>query len=238
VAHEPAQRCGSKLSSRIRIESSFTILFTALVVLFLLLPYFITHFIALELIVMAISAGLVAGVYALSRNRRLLTVAIVLVVLNQGLHWSMLMSYDPALVLLSQISQTVFYGFATVFIIQHLFRGSKVTTETVFAVLCGYLLLGIVWASVYGLIELLSPGSFVSGGEPIFDSHLEQLDQRRGSTLFYFSFVTLTTLGYGDVTPGTAAAGTFAALEAITGQLYIAILIARMVAMRVVDLKQ
>ncbi len=238
MAHESAQRCGSKLSRVFRIESSFTILFTGLIVLFLLIPFIVDHFLALELMLLALSVGLVIGVYALSRSRRLLATAVVLVVVNQGLRWAALASGDPTLVLLAHISRPIFFGFATFFIIRHLFRESEVTTETVFAVLCGYLLLGIVWASLYALIELLNPGSFVSGGEPVFSSHLGQLDRGRGSLLFYFSFVTLTTLGYGDVTPATSAAGTFAALEAVTGQLYIAILIARMVSMHVVRLKE
>jgi hypothetical protein len=86
-----------------------------------------------------------------------------------------------------------------------------------------------MWAHVFSIVEILTPGSFAytaieaeatDGPEPIRD----QTDR-----FTYFSFVTLTTLGYGDMTPLNRPARNLTALEAIFGQLYLAVLIARLV---------
>jgi hypothetical protein len=85
-----------------------------------------------------------------------------------------------------------------------------------------YLLLGLIWARLYETVELLAPGSFrVAAGE-----HLSS------ASLVYFSFVTLATVGYGDLTPIHLIARNLAVLEAITGQLYMVILISRLVSER------
>jgi hypothetical protein len=82
-----------------------------------------------------------------------------------------------------------------------------------------YLLLGAAWASLYGVIESLHPGSFQLGG---------QLTDRQ-SDFIYFSLVTLSTVGYGDIVPLTGEARMLAALEGVTGVLYIAITVATLV---------
>ena len=96
--------------------------------------------------------------------------------------------------------------------------------ESDFDVICGavavYLLLGVVWAVWYRLIETLAPNSFSiagAGGSLGWNDYL------------YFSFVTLTTLGYGDVLPVSPIARIWATLEAVAGVLYIALLISRLV---------
>jgi len=86
-----------------------------------------------------------------------------------------------------------------------------------------YLLLGLAWAQAYELVLLLSPQAF----------HFPDAGNRNLS-LLYYSFVTLTTLGYGDITPALPAARSLAVAEALVGQLFPAILIARLVAMELV----
>jgi hypothetical protein len=109
----------------------------------------------------------------------------------------------------------------------------KVTTDTIFGAICAYLLLGITWTMVFSLIEILHPGSFL-GGELVTTAADEVLVASPGFFIYY-SFVTLTTLGYGDITPMTPPARLLSSLEAVTGQLYIAILIARLVALHIVQ---
>ena len=83
-----------------------------------------------------------------------------------------------------------------------------------------FLLLGLCWAFIYALIEVLNPGSFSVASITTAGS---------SSAYTYFSFVTLTTLGYGDISPVAQVARSFAILEAITGQMYLAVLVARLV---------
>lgn len=87
-------------------------------------------------------------------------------------------------------------------------------------------MLGATWAWLFSLLEFFLPGSFrlpeiIANGDSV-----AQLDVRRLSQFFYFSLVTLSTLGYGDITPISHPARNLAALEAVVGQLYIAVLVA------------
>ncbi|QEF96279.1 Ion channel [Stieleria maiorica] len=92
-----------------------------------------------------------------------------------------------------------------------------------------YFLIGLAWAYVYALIELVSPGSFkMASGTTIMETRPGFVNE-----FIYFSNVTLTTLGYGDVVPLSSPARMFATLEAMIGQLYVAIVIARLVGLQI-----
>jgi len=95
---------------------------------------------------------------------------------------------------------------------------------------CGYLLLGIIWMMLYTAVELASPGSFRI---PAQDAG--ELNSARSvrSMLGYFSFITLATVGYGDVTPVTPLSRTLAWLEAVAGQFYLGVLVAGLVGYKV-----
>jgi len=99
--------------------------------------------------------------------------------------------------------------------------GTTISDNRIAGAVCVYLLLGVIWALLYSVLELAVPGSF-SG----FDAWTHQ---GWDSEWLYFSFVTMTTLGYGDVLPVSAAARGFAYMQAIFGQFYIAILVAGLV---------
>ena len=102
-----------------------------------------------------------------------------------------------------------------------IFQTKKITLETIALAMCTYVLLGNLWTILYIPVAAFSPGAFVlntaAGAAPIFDQ------------LSYFSFVTLTTLGYGDVLPVAPLARSLAVLEALTGTLFLAVLISRLV---------
>jgi hypothetical protein len=98
-------------------------------------------------------------------------------------------------------------------------RGGRVDGERICAALCVYLLGGVAFGGVFAAIEAFASGSF---------SHVE--DDGIGSAV-YFSFITLTSVGYGDIAPATPAARALAILEAVFGQLYLAVLIARLVSL-------
>jgi hypothetical protein len=102
-------------------------------------------------------------------------------------------------------------------------RSGPITFHRIQGAVAAYLLLGVIWAEAYALVALLHPGAF--------SGPLNLADGPRG--WFYFSFVTLTTVGYGDVLPVHPVARSLAILEAATGPLYLAILIARLVSLTV-----
>ena len=106
-------------------------------------------------------------------------------------------------------------------------RHRHVTADTIFGGVCVYLLIGAAWIHVYALVEFVHPGSFAVGGEPLAAVEIPGAQQARG--FLYFSFVTLTTLGYGDITPVTDRAQAMAILEAIAGPVFLAVFIGRLV---------
>jgi hypothetical protein len=106
-------------------------------------------------------------------------------------------------------------------------RSRKVDLDVVFGACCVYLMIGLIWAAGYALLEAAAPGSFDFG--PLTDPSADSAQAR----LVYFSFVTMTTLGYGDVTPLAPTARSLAALQGLVGQLYLAIVIARLVGLEI-----
>ena len=86
-----------------------------------------------------------------------------------------------------------------------------------------YLMLGLIWPMAYWLVDQLTPGAFA------FNATTGTKESMEGFNAFYFSFVTLSTVGYGDITPVSKVARMLAAMEAMTGLLYVAVLIARLV---------
>jgi hypothetical protein len=97
--------------------------------------------------------------------------------------------------------------------------------EVLCAGIAGYLLLGLIWAYAYMIIAGQDPESFS------FNSGSLASDTMSQSSASYFSFMTLTTTGYGDITPVSHMARTLAVMESVTGTFYVTILIARLVAM-------
>jgi len=123
------------------------------------------------------------------------------------------------------------FGWIVVRMVLALMRREQVSAQIISGSLCAYLLIGFWFWAAYGLVYALDHAAFL----PIAsDVKPASLPEERGD-LFYFSFVTLTSLGYGDVTPVSAMARTLAILQVIFGQFYLAVLIARQVGLYLVQ---
>jgi hypothetical protein len=118
-----------------------------------------------------------------------------------------------------------FLGVCTASILYDVILHAKVTIETLRGVVCAYFLIAFLFSYIYYLLEYFIPGSFRL---PIYDVSFVTYS-RNLSEMMYFSFVTLLTLGFGDVTPTGDVSQTFVVIEGIIGQFYIAILVARIV---------
>jgi len=123
------------------------------------------------------------------------------------------------------VAGMVFVGFVVMRFLRFVLRAPQVNSEVLCAGLSVYLLLGLFFMFAYMLVALLNPNSFAFGTGPDSSHVMTRF------TAYYFSFVTLSTVGYGDVTPVTNAARALAVAEAMTGTLYVAVLIARLVAL-------
>jgi len=117
---------------------------------------------------------------------------------------------------------SAFYAYMTLAVFLEVIKTHRVTADTMYGAVCVYLLLGMSFGSLYDLIETLHPGSFQFN----VDSAPTEI---RWRTLIFFSFMTLTTIGLGDVTPTTAQAQSLTSIEGVMGVLYVAVLIARTV---------
>lgn len=124
----------------------------------------------------------------------------------------------------------LFLGATVGLILAEIVQEERVTADSVFGAFCGYLLVGLSFAHVYWILDATVPGSF-QAPEPVI--RLLEDGERRRFLLSYFSFVTLTTVGFGDISPASGPARGVAVIEAVAGQFYIAVLVAELVGKRV-----
>lgn len=117
----------------------------------------------------------------------------------------------------------LFLLYMIILLLNHIFRQDEVTKEVIFGALVVYLLMGLMWSFGYDLVDSLIPGSFK------YPENFSKLN----NSFSYFSFVTLTTLGYGDITPVSPPALAMAITQAITGQIYLTVLIAQLVGIKI-----
>jgi hypothetical protein len=167
------------------------------------------------------SCLLVIGVWSLRGGGRYFTVGMAFAI--AGVVLNVLAANMPSQ-FLQQASILALIGFMVVaitFTMKQIAVSNEINTNRIIGAICVYLLLGVIWAMAYTIIEMISPGSF-AGFSPMDDLGWD-------SEWLYFSFVTMTTLGYGDILPVSATARGFAYLQAIVGQFYIAVLVAGLV---------
>jgi hypothetical protein len=122
-----------------------------------------------------------------------------------------------------------FFAFAIVVILRGLFRNKEIRADQIIGAVCGYLLAGAAWGNLYLLAELALPGSFSVKDEVVWQ--LREEHTRRFLFNFY-SFATLTTLGYGGITPIDPTASTLSWLEAVFGVFYLAVVVAQLVGLK------
>jgi hypothetical protein len=169
----------------------------------------------------SISGLLLVGVWSLYGSRRSLYLGIFLVAVSVlSTIASIVFGYQSAR-WLPLLSMLIFLGLSSAAALRQVVAPGRVDLNRIVSAVCVYLMLGVVWAVLYYLLETVVPGSF-SG----LDSYNEPLWFWR---LLYFSFVTLSTLGYGDITPANAFSESLAYFEAIVGQFYIAVVVASLV---------
>jgi hypothetical protein len=174
------------------------------------------------------SGVLISGVYALSNNPTAFKISCLLVLVIIGLkivHQAL--GNVPGLYLLEITLSTLFFTQMLIIIFEHLLVEQNITGDMIMGSACAFVLLGLIWAYIYYLLEIAQPNSFKAA---------EQLGDDLGNFVYY-SFVTLTTLGYGDVLAVSKQARGLTILEAVVGQLYLAIMISRLVSLHTSELQ-
>ena len=125
---------------------------------------------------------------------------------------------------LASLGGAAFIAFSLYAIARYVARQEAVNPDVIGAAIVFYLLMGVMWSIVFEALEYFEPGSF---------SMSDEYSANNKTRFIYYSFVTLTTLGYGDITPLTAKACSLSIIEALVGQLYLVIQIAWLVGMHI-----
>jgi hypothetical protein len=172
---------------------------------------------------------IVTGVLTTFRERWLRILVIVLAVASLSLTWLGHLHPEWSLTLLNTFFGLLFLFLLLAILIVQVFQTGAVTPHRIRGAIVVYLLLGGMWSFFYFIIALTIPNSF-HWPKGLAVGDLQAVQQ----TLTYFSFITLTTTGYGDITPAIPLTRTLAMFEALVGQLYLVITLARLVSLAVI----
>jgi hypothetical protein len=197
----------------------------ALVVVFIGIPFIEPFDNAKHIDALLMTLVLVSGVLAVGGHRRTLILGVILVLPALTGKWINHYWPEQASVEFFYLAGLVFLVFLIWEFLHFILRAPRVNSEVICAGLSIYLLLGLLWMFAYLLVARAAPDAFAFTAGPAADQSLH------GANAFYFSFITLSTVGYGDIIPVSNVARMLAAMEAIIGTLYVAVLISRLVAM-------
>ena len=223
VENPDAKRTARTARDEKRARDRFAILLVSLLAVLALGPFLrgpLGHF----LVEVYFTVVLLSALFSMREERLLFRIGIFTGAPAMLMMWFGEQMQVPSKFAVAAILTALFLGVMTVGLVRRAMAPGRVTMSRVLASLCAYLMIGLVWAEVYAAVAALSPGAFnVPQDWP-------QVDSGELVTMaIYFSYVTLTTLGYGDITPATEITRSLAVTEAIVGQLYLTVMVARLV---------
>jgi hypothetical protein len=172
---------------------------------------------------------LISCVRAVSQTRRFFWVMLIFTLINVGIGSLEIFSSVETrsfqvVVLVVRLSYFVLVFFS---IMKYVLEDTPITGDKICGAVSAYMLMGITWSFVYSLFYLIDPGSIR------VPEHLLSTETVNSTWTLYFSMTTLTTLGYGDITPIKPGPQSYAIMEAATGQMFLAVIIARLIAMHI-----
>lgn len=171
-----------------------------------------------------VSAVLISGMYAAIEKRSTFIIGLIIGLPALTIQWSAYFFETPVLPIARELMGMIFCAYLVFVITRYIFRADKVTYDLINGAICVYFLIGLMFTYIFTALEGVHTGSFT----------MPEVNLPHIKHFTYFSYVTLTTLGYGDITPISNAARSLAILEAMIGQLYIAVTIARLVGLHIV----
>lgn len=197
-------------------------LLISIVVFFVLAPLIEDREVGALALIFNLYITLVTSTMELAENRILFWSAIPIAGCSMFLLLFSHYHSTPAFLIANGIVLALFFLLVSVSLFAYLGQGLSFTNSRLYVTVSLYFLLGLTWFSIYHVVNIIQPGSFMELGTPITGT-------THWSTFLYFSLTTLTTLGYGDIVAVKPTARMLAVLEAAVGVLYIAITVARLV---------
>ncbi|SMO64322.1 potassium channel family protein [Solitalea koreensis] len=208
-------------------DESLSILLALLIVLiFIISPFSYLGFVSSVALTVLFTLILITGVFSVSNNRNFRWPAVIFALLCFVVRCNSLLFFNVYLTRLDYFLSILFFILLSLIIIKRIFFEGDITIHRIQGSIAVYLLIGLIFTYCYLLTFSLVPDSF----------NLPPIKTNRESMLgafVYFSFVTLTTTGFGDITPNHQISQSLVLMEALTGQLFPAILIARLVSMEI-----
>ena len=210
----------------------FSPLLVSLVVTVILAPVLEAHRLSGSIL---ISIVLLTGILAVRRERHVLVATLVFFIPALAAIWisESFESTQSSVPVVAQSLLALYLLLIAVVVLLAVLGHEKVTPQTVVGAVCVYLLIAFVFACLYGIVEFSMPGSLDFSGTRI-GANDPAMANTAFPRLLYFSFVTLTTLGYGDILPVSGAARSLTICETLAGQLFLAAFIARLVGSMIV----
>jgi len=176
---------------------------------------------------LAFLSVMVVGVWSLNINKNWFLAGISLMIIGLVLSTINIFIDSKTLFIINLFNTLLFCILSIIIAMRYILFSGSITSNKLVGSICIYMLLGIVWALLYEFLSIIDPGAFKG---------LSLNSNSRDSwNYIYYSFVTLTTLGYGDISPVNHYARALAYLEAICGQIYIAVLVASLVGAHIAD---
>lgn len=211
----------------ISTQGGFFFLFHALIILLVAYPFIETTYEGNSpwILMMTSSAVVTAIVYTVSFNWRQLGFALCLQIPIFALYFKNDLIAEKIAVALT----VILFIYVVLLILPFLLHSKTADVDDIYATISMYILLGMTWSGLYHLTELMYPGSFA------FKLEIAPQGLLTWSDFLYFSFVTLTTLGYGDITPVTSHAESLTIVEAITGVMFLGTMVARGVGLYIIQ---
>jgi hypothetical protein len=212
----PAERAG--------FNSPFAYLMLVILAMVLTTPFLQDYLHIRVLLDVFYTAIFLAALYLVSQEKRLVKLAAVFALPMIFSLWAAYFVTSDHIVTLGRVCGIIFFVLAIYHCGRFILKAPQVNQDVLIAAVVIYLLMALMWSYAYALLEYYQPASFI---------YQEGLASDSRQFFLYYSFVTLTTLGYGDITPLTEKAKSLTILEAVIGQVYLVVVLAWLVGMHV-----
>ncbi len=210
--------------SQICFQGRFLNLLVLIIVLLVVGPL-VEEFVRLRMLMDILwSAVFIAAIYAVSHKKHHIFIGVLLALPMLGSIWSRYFVEHATLEVVGSLCGAAFFIFTIVQLLIFIYSQKEVTRDLIAGAAVVYLLMALAWTFIYGVVESLHPGSFAI-------PEIQGIHTTRH--FLYYSFVTITTLGYGDITPVSNLARSLCILEAVIGQLYLVVQVAWLVGVHV-----
>jgi hypothetical protein len=220
-----------------RVLGPYSVLLISLLAFVLMVPFVSPGTAGDFLVRIGFSAILLAGFYVAHRRRSLRRSALLVIVFGLAVEWLTYFLRLPAGPQIRLLLDAILFMLVAAVQLYAILGQRRVSADTVVGGINAYLLIAISFMLIHALLELVEPGAYRVGDATLAEYVLGDDRSEGFATMLYFSFVTITTLGYGDIVPVSGAAKLAASIEALFGQIYLATFIARLVALYVAGAK-